>query len=608
MTQQQTLDLEQLNDDYEVIGELSARDDARTLIARRKDSGADVLITVVETPSGDEGNALSHLAADTKRLTELRHRNVLPILDGRWVGADAFATVTERVRFPTLAEVLVRRDEGFACPRVALVLQEINAALEWARTEKIVHRALTPDTIYLEPGSDRVLLTFAVQPLPLAEMPGPERDARTIATLARAMLTRSVADPERDRLPLGEVRPGLPDRLIEQTEQLMQLDRNSAVPDMSEYIAIVAMSDNLKRSEMECAETTRKLLDEERQAREKLEAERTAAERAAAEQARLFQEEREAFAREREKMLRAIEKERETVARERTLLEKERADHAQDRTLLLKEREEHKRWADEVERAFKAQKDAFAAEQAALQQEASRNADTDKLETPVAEKTAIAIPPRPAQPRYKPEWQRTAARLWSRRPRVHWNKRWNVPAAAAAVVLLVALAAIAIAGRDEPRRTAAATPAAPARVVDSVAGGVATPVPASATPSPAPEVAGIPADFVNSVAGPRRPVASGVPQDFVAGVMARRAASATSEPPPYAASSVQAGSRPQPSRPVQRTIVAPRSAPLQPDTMLVPVAPTLPGAVAPRPDTTRPDTTNRVRPDTIRPDTIPARR
>src|SRR5688572_14951107 len=164
MTQQQTLDLEQLNEDYEIIGELSARDDARTLIARRKDTGADVLITVMETPSGDEGNALSHLAADAKRLTELRHRNVLPILDGRWVGTDGFATVTERVRFPTLAEVLVRRDEGFACPRVALVLQEINAALEWARAEKIVHRALTPDTIYLEPGSDRVLLTFAVQP------------------------------------------------------------------------------------------------------------------------------------------------------------------------------------------------------------------------------------------------------------------------------------------------------------------------------------------------------------------------------------------------------------------------------------------------------------
>ena len=257
MTQPQTLDLEQLNDEYDVIGELSARDDARTLIARRRDSGTDVLITLLETPEGDEGNALSHLAADAKRLTEMRHRNVIPVLDGRWVGTDAFALVTERVHFPTLADVLVRRDEGFACPRVALVLQEINAALEWARAEKIVHRALNLDTIYLEPGSDRVLVTFAVRPLPLAEMPGPDSDARTIATLARAMLTRSVADPERDRLPLGEVRPGLPDRLIEQTEQLLQLDRNSTVPDVSEYIAIVSMSDNLKRSEMECAMTTR---------------------------------------------------------------------------------------------------------------------------------------------------------------------------------------------------------------------------------------------------------------------------------------------------------------------------------------------------------------
>ena len=596
MTQPQTLDLEQLNDEYDVIGELSARDDARTLIARRRDSGTDVLITVLETPEGDEGNALSHLAADAKRLTEMRHRNVIPVLDGRWVGTDAFALVTERVHFPTLADVLVRRDEGFACPRVAMVLQEINAALEWARAEKIVHRGLNLDTIYLEPGSDRVLVTFAVRPLPLAEMPGPDSDARTIATLARAMLTRSVADPERDRLPLGEVRPGLPDRLIEQTEQLLQLDRNSTVPDVSEYIAIVSMSDNLKRSEVECAMTTRKLLDEERVAREKLEAERLAAERAAAEQARLFQEEREAFGREREKMLRAIEKERENVARERAALEKERAEHEKDRALLLKEREEHKQWADEVERAFKAQQDAFRAEQESLRAEAARYAETTQFKTPVAEHTPIAIPARPSVPRYKPEWQRAAGRLWDRRPRLHWNRRWNVPVAALALVLLIGLTAVALTRGDGPRQTASASSAetSPGRVVDSVAGGLATPV----SPRPSADVGGIPADFVNSVRGPRPAAAAiGVPQDFVAGVAARRTASSAGAPP---SASMQRPVTRRATPAPTRTVTQPRDS-VRPDTMLVPVAPTLPGAFAPRRDSVRPDTTR------ARPDTVPAR-
>ncbi|HYC51896.1 MAG TPA: hypothetical protein VEB19_12360 [Gemmatimonadaceae bacterium] len=595
---QQTLDLDTLNDEYEILGELAARDDARTMIARRKDSGADVQITVVTTPEGDEGNALSHLASDTKRLMQVRHRSVMPLVDARWVGTDAFAMVSERVHLPTLADVLLRRDEGFACPRVALILQEINAALEWARAEKIVHRGVNLDTIYLEPGSDRVLLSFAMRPLPLAEMPGPDSDARTIATLARAMLTRSVADPERDSLPLGEVRPGLPDRLIEQTEQILQLDRNSTVPDMSEYIAIVAMSDNLKRSEMECAETTRKLLDEERVARDKLEAERVAAEQAAAEQARLFHDEREQFAREREKMLAEIARERDNVARERALLEQERSEHERDRALLLQEREEHKRWADDVERAFKAQQEAFAAEQAALREQAARYAETDTHPRPAAALPAVAFPERPEPARYKPEWQRSAARMWGRRPRLHWNKRWNVPAAALGLILLIAVAALAISGNDSPRQTAAAPAVAGTRVVDSVAGGLAT----APNPTPASGGVGIPQDFINSVGGQR---ASGVPADFLAGVAARQAASSNEASAPAARPPVPRRTIPAPSRPAPTA--APTTALPRPtdtarrDTLSAPVVPpvTSPVVFPPVDSLIRRDTALRPRPDTI---------
>jgi chemotaxis protein histidine kinase CheA len=602
MITQDKPDLEQLGEQYDVIGELSGRDDAKTFIGRRRDTGSDVLITVVGSPPGDAGNALSHLASDVKRLAGNAHRSLVPIIEGRWTGTDALAVVTERVAHPTLEELLLRRDEAFACPRVALMLQQINAVLEWAREEKIVHRFVSPESIYVEPGSDRLLLSFVARPLPLAEMPGAAEDARTIAQLARAMLTRSVADPERAALPLRELRPGLPDRLIDQTEEMLQLSRNSDVPDVSEYIAVVAMSDHLKRAETECAMTTKKLLEEERVAREKIEGERLATEQTAAEQARLFQREREEFAREKEKMLRALEKERETVSRERAALAKERAEHEQDRAMLLSEREEHRRWADEVERAF-------AAQAAALKAQAESHAQAAQLAAAAAPVDAppVVIPARPRPKRVRPEWMRAASRIWDRRPA--WNRRWNVPLAVAGLLLLLGVTAVALSrGRGDSRDGGtgiAQNEPRPARIVDSVAGGVAAaPEPEAARPA---TVDGIPIDLVRAVGGgsggPGVPVGrsgeGGVPADLISGVRSRRDS---------VVERISAPAMVTPrAEPIARRAPPQRQAAPVVDTAFSSPTPAAPGFF-PRPETTaRRDTvrrdTLRPRPDSVRPDT-----
>ncbi len=495
MTTQQALELEELGASYEIIGELAGRDDARTFIGKRKDDGRDVLVAVTHAPAGDEGNALSHLATDVKRLAGLSHRNLLPIVDGQWLNGESLAVVTQRAYFPTLQELLTRRDEEFSFPRVAVILQEINGVLEWARAQKIVHRAVGLDTVFVEPGSDRVLVAFAVRPLPLAGMPGVEEDAKTIATLASAMLTRSPADAERARLPLAEARPGLSVRLIEQTEALLQ-GSGDGTPDVNGYIATIAMAEALKRSETESEETTRKLLEEERVAREKLESERQATERAAAEQARLFQRERDEFAREKEKILRELAKERETVAKERQVLARERAEHAQDRATLLAEREDHKRWAQEVEAKLDSQ--GLVLKEQAEQVAALRQANVASESAPAIEQSTreapIALPPRPKPRRVTPDWQRSLSHAWADRP--EWNRKWNVPVGVLAL-LLVGVSAVAIGrGRsgqsrtESPNSAAVATAAPGSLVVDSQAGGV--------SPS-TPVVAGIPADFLSGV-------------------------------------------------------------------------------------------------------------
>lgn len=649
------ISLEALADRYEIIGELGGRRDSRSYLARRKDTGADVLVSVFGRPEGDEGNALSHLASDANRLSESSHPNLVPVHEARWLANDTLALVTDRVRHPTLEEMLIRRNEEFSCPRVAMLLRDINGALEWARETKIVHRHLDPSSIFVVPGNDGVMLKFVLRPLPLADMPGAEDDARTIATLARAMLTRSVADPERDQLPLGELRPGLPDRLIQQTDQLLHPDPHERTPDVSEYIATVAMAEALKRGETECAETTRKLLEEERIAREKIEAERAATERAAAEQARLFQLEREAFAKEREEILAELQKQREVLERERALLARERAEHQQDRELLDREREEHRQWANEVERAFAAQ--TAALEQQTRVARERVKAERGEIQRMVEERVALelaarlpkdpesaagdnslarlvtkpkkvkrddneiavplALPPRPKHHRVTPQWVRKLSHLWSdaraRLPqwsRPAWNRKWNVPAAAAAVLLLVVLSAVAIArGRGDADDLARPPVASAERVTDSAAGRVE---PRSTAPRVDPY--GLPADFVMSV---RRSREAGVPADFVAGVRAR---SESVEVIPeddgmvvYTPPSRETRPRDVPSRaqPGQRTISTPASpqSAVPVDTLFGLPSPYIPpiSPVPPARDTARRDTLVRPRPDTlVVRDTLPA--
>ena len=512
MTKQEPLNLEHLNDTYEIIGELAARDDARTFMAKRRADGLEVVIVVAPSPAGDQGNALSHLAADANLLSSLEHRAFLPIVDGQWVGTDQFAIVTRRTKAPTLHELLNRRDEEFGFPRIAAILREASGVMEWARERKVVHRAVTPETLFVEPGSDRVCVSFAISPLPASGVPGEDADARCIASLARAMFTRSPAAPERETGSLAELRPGLPTRVVEETEAMLQPTRDGAALDVTGYISRIAMAESLKEAEVHLEET-RNLIEKQKQAHaeqlekerreheQQLTTERKEHERLVSEQAKTFDKERETFERELAKERKALEKEREALAKERAAhskdcaaLAREREAHAKDRAILLEERARHEQLRQE-------ERERLAAEVAALQEQARVHAQMAQQKT--AERAQVLAESKRANAESKkakaefnkavvapvPLVTRTPAvpagpsamgvdtpgslEGWSRL--VRWNRKWNVPAAAVALVLLIALAAMAI-GRDgnPPARTQVAQHATAAPViVDSAGGAVA---------------------------------------------------------------------------------------------------------------------------------------
>ena len=395
----QPVNLESLNSNYEVQGELTDRKDARRLLAKRRSDGTPVTISVFQAPPGDQGNAISHLAADVNRLIGIDHPDLVPVLAGHWVGTDAFAIVSPRVDVPTLEELLSRREEDFSYARVAVVLREVNGVIEWARGQKFVHRAVDLDTVYLDPGSDQLRVAFAVRALPRTGMPTAQDDARTVASLARAMLTRSPVAPEREEQPLAELRPGLPTSVLQETEALLSAPRTRGAgeePDVTGYISRLAMAEDLKRGEVHLEKSRNAIKEAHRKAKEEIQsakeahekqlaAARAEHERLVAEQARKFAKERSDFEAELEKQRLALAKEREALASARTAhgqateaLSRERAAHKADCEVLSTEREAHKKDAatltaqlEEHRRLMAEERKRLAAEVAGTQRQAA---------------------------------------------------------------------------------------------------------------------------------------------------------------------------------------------------------------------------------------------
>jgi hypothetical protein len=378
----QPLNLDPLNSHYEILGELADRKDARRLLAKRRSDGAPVMISVFQAPARDQGNALSHLAADVNRFTGLQAPNLIPVLAGHWVGTDAFAIATPRVDSPTLAEVLSRRGEDFAYARVAKILREVNVVIEWARAQKFVHRAVDLDTIHLDPGSDQVRVTFAVRALPRTGMPTAVDDARNLAALARAMLTRSPVAPEREEQPLAELRPGLPVSLLRETDALLAMPQgrgSGEMPDVTGYISRLAMAEDLKRGELHVEKSRNAIKEAHRKAKAEIEAQRRSHEEqltaARAEHERLVAEQASNFARERAEFESELDKQRQELSKEREALTSARAANARASEALAREREAHKRDCDALAKERAAHREQAAALTAQIAQHRHLMAD-----------------------------------------------------------------------------------------------------------------------------------------------------------------------------------------------------------------------------------------
>ena len=249
------IDLSKLEDTYEILSRLHEDGASSTYVARHRELGRDVTITVVHVPNGGENNTLTHFASDARLLSTTRNEHIIPVLEGRWLGEDTFAVVRVLARATSLKETIAT--EGpLPLPRISETLAQVHEALEWARDTGVVHRNVTAETIGFQQGSGRMMLSLGLAPLPIDGLPDACSDGRTIGALAWSMLTgRSFDTATTDDRTLADLRPGLSPNIIEETEALIACEDGADARDVANYIKLLATEPETAIPEPEPAAT-----------------------------------------------------------------------------------------------------------------------------------------------------------------------------------------------------------------------------------------------------------------------------------------------------------------------------------------------------------------
>jgi uncharacterized protein YecT (DUF1311 family) len=177
--------LTKLERNYEILSELHREGASRTYLARHLGLNRDVTITVVG--AGIDDVTLSHLASDARLLATMRHRNIIPIVEGIWLDGHTFAVVRARVRGSRL-DHMIEKTGPIPIGQVATTIQSVRDAISWARENGIVHRRVTPSSVTFQQGNQRVFLTLELASPSRGAIPDECDDVRTIGVLASDMM------------------------------------------------------------------------------------------------------------------------------------------------------------------------------------------------------------------------------------------------------------------------------------------------------------------------------------------------------------------------------------------------------------------------------------
>jgi len=427
-TNQETPELGAFADEYNIVGGLRSQAATQRYLARRRSDGQDVVITVARILAEDDNNSVAHLATDAQLLRTLSHPNIAKIIEGRWIDADTFATVTERFHGHTVQELL---DRGRHLPntRIAILLEDVHAALGWAREQGVIHRGVNPDEMVFERGTNRLIITLTRAPIPINGVPDATSDARSIGRLAWTLLSGKTWSLETEQR-LCDFVPNLAKKVSDDTMMMSRLKDGAPTPDVMAYIGVVAAGDVLKRAEIDLIalkdEVTewrdteyRRFERRKRELEEKARADAAALAKEREEFRKLESDERAAIAAERAEL-------ESNVARRQKRLTEVRDELEAQRKLLEQRLGELEARRVEVEQLHQEVLEASRAAAASI-------AITPRRLSPIDHVVAAAVGPEPKTPEGPKNWRGYA--------------RWLMPSISVALLMLVIALGIGLANR-----------------------------------------------------------------------------------------------------------------------------------------------------------------
>ncbi len=148
-----------LEDEYELLGELGRGASAVVYRARDRSLGRLVAIKVVRPHSiASADDAILRLAREARTVAKLQHPNIVTVHAVRRLRTGGLALIMQLVPGRTLKAAITEHGP-FAPEQAERVLHDVAEALAYAHAHGVVHRDVKPENIFLDENGGRALLS-----------------------------------------------------------------------------------------------------------------------------------------------------------------------------------------------------------------------------------------------------------------------------------------------------------------------------------------------------------------------------------------------------------------------------------------------------------------